>query len=244
VSQHGKDQLWSAAGAEPADAEPTVTLPAHASAERSSDEIDFEPPSRLCPHCATISHTAGPFCPQCGGQFSGSRRGRVSTRVKFAAAGVAALLVLGGAGVAVAIKHHHDSEVAAQHRRAVAAARARAEAQARAQAVAKARVAARQAKLAAEKTDRQALESQLETAITSDATRKANQGLLTSGPAHTTNCTPVSGGSSESLNQASGTYSCIAEYQTNSDGTSSGYNYTGTIDFANGSMTWQLGSGA
>ncbi len=63
------------------------------------------------------------------------------------------------------------------------------------------------------------------------------------GPAQSTTCTPVSGGSSQNLSQSTGTYSCIAVYQTNADGTQSGYNYTGTINFDTGSETWQLGNG-
>jgi hypothetical protein len=87
------------------------------------------------------------------------------------------------------------------------------------------------------------METQLQNAITKDATQKANQDLLLSGPAQSTTCTPVSGGSSQNLSQSTGTYSCIAVYQTNSDGTQSGYNYTGTINFDTGDETWQLGNG-
>jgi hypothetical protein len=166
----------------------------------------------------------------------------MSTRVKVVAACVAALLVLGGAGIAVAIKAHHDSQVAAQHRDAVAAARTRARAAADAQAAAQAQQAAQQAQQAAEVSSRQSLETQLQNAITKDATDKADQGLLTNGPAQSTTCTPVSGGSSQNLNQSSGTYSCIAVDQTNSDGTQSGYSYTGTINFDTAEITWQLGA--
>ncbi len=185
-------------------------------------------PARLCPHCAAPSQTAGEFCPYCGRRFSGGGRSGFSTRVKWALAGLAVLLVLGGAGVAVAIKLHHDDQVAAQHQRAAAAATARAQ-------------AARRAAQAAEVSSRQSLETGLQDAITKDATQKANQGLLFSGAPTSTVCTPVSGGSSQDLSKATGTYSCSAEYQTNSDGTSSGYRYTGTINFATGLTSWQLG---
>ena len=165
----------------------------------------------------------------------------MSTGVKVAVACVVALLVLGGAGVAVAIKVHHDNQVTAQHRRAAAAARVRAAAAAQAQAAQQAQQAARQAQQAAEVTARQGVETQLQTNITNDATQKFNQGLLTNGPITTTSCTPISGGSSLNLSGSTGTYSCIAVYQTNSDGTQSGYRYSGTINFDTGSMTWQLG---
>ena len=141
-------------------------------------------PARLCPHCAAPSQTAGEFCPYCGRRFSGGGRSGFSTRVKWALAGLAVLLVLGGAGVAVAIKLHHDDQVAAQHQRAAAAATARAQ-------------AARRAAQAAEVSSRQSLETGLQDAITKDATQKANQGLLFSGAPTSTVCTPVSGGSSQ-----------------------------------------------
>ena len=93
------------------------------------------------------------------------------------------------------------------------------------------------------KEQRQGLESQLQTEITKDATKKVNAGLLVSGPAQSTTCTPVNGGSSQKLSESTGTYTCLAIYQTNSDGTSSGYGYSGTINFETGMFTWQLERG-
>ena len=206
-----------------------------------------ETPTRVCPHCAALSQISGDFCPHCGRRFTADG-GRTSGRVKIMIGLVCALLLLGGAGVSVAIKIHHDNQVAAQHRRELAAADARAAAAraraaaARARAAAgRATAAARQAQEQAEVTQRQALETQLQNSITQDATSKANQGLLTNGPAQSTSCTRVSGGSSQNLSQSTGTYSCIAVYQTNSDGTQSGYRYTGTVNFDTSSYTWQLG---
>ena len=60
--------------------------------------------------------------------------------------------------------------------------------------------------------------------------------MLINGPALSTTCTPVNGGSSTTLSQSSGTYSCIAIYQYNGDGTSTGYDYTGTINLDTGSF--------
>jgi Protein of unknown function (DUF2510) len=185
-------------------------------------------PARICPSCSALSNVTGEFCPHCGAPFSGAqRRAGISTRVKVAAASLAALLVLGGAGVAVAIKLHHDSQVAAQHHRAAAAATARQQ--------------QAQAQHEAEISNRQGLESQLQTSITNDATQKADEGLLDNGPATSTTCTPLSGGSSQDLSQSTGTYSCLAAYQANSDGTSTGYSYTGDINFDTGMLTWHLG---
>jgi type II secretory pathway pseudopilin PulG len=159
----------------------------------------------------------------------------MSTRVKVIAGCLVPLLVLGGAGVAVAIKLHHDSQVTAQHSRAAAAAKQREQQLQQQQQV-------QQTQRATKISARQDAETQLQTAITKDATDKANQGVLTSGPAQSTSCTGVSGGSSQSLSESTGTYNCIAVYQTASDGTQSGYRYSGTIDFDTGSMTWQLGA--
>jgi type II secretory pathway pseudopilin PulG len=192
-----------------------------------------ELPTRVCPHCAALSITAGDFCPHCGSQFSRPARSGFSTRAKVATATVLVLLVLGAAGVAVAIKLYHDSQVAAQHGRAVAAAHAAAKAQ-----------AAQQAQQQTEAATRQTAEQQLQTDITNDATKKLQSGLLINGPISNTTCTPVSGGSSTNLSQSTGTYNCLAVYQTNSDGTSTGYHYTGTIDFNSGMLSWQLGGGS
>ncbi|MFL5821924.1 MAG: hypothetical protein ACJ764_00620 [Solirubrobacteraceae bacterium] len=145
--------------------------------------------------------------------------------------------------MAVAIKLHNDSVAAAKHRQAAVAA-------ARARTLREQRLHQQQAQQREQKAERQvevtmrkSLESQLDAAITKDATHNADTGLLTSGPAQSTTCTPVSGGSSQNLSQSTGTYSCIAVYQTNSDGTQSGYRYGGTINFNSGEMTWQLGGG-
>lgn len=210
----------------------------HVAAEVAEEREVPAGPTRLCPHCAALSHTAGDFCPYCGGRFSaqgGGGSSRMSTRVKVIAGCLVPLLVLGGAGVAVAIKLHHDSQVTAQHSRAAAAAKQREQQLQQQQQV-------QQTQRATKISARQDAETQLQTAITKDATDKANQGVLTSGPAQSTSCTGVSGGSSQSLSESTGTYNCIAVYQTASDGTQSGYRYSGTIDFDTGSMTWQLGA--
>lgn len=201
-------------------------------------------PTRLCPHCAALSHGEGDFCPYCGGRFSEPRRGsRVSTRVKIAGALVIALLVLGGAGVAVAIKLHHDDQVAALHKQQQQEQLRRQQQLQQQQRRRQQEQQQQQQQRQAEISSRQSLESQLQNAVTKDATSKANDGTLTNGPAQSTTCTPVSGGSSQNLSQSSGTYSCTAVYSTNSDGTQTGYRYTGTINFDTGEMTWQLGGG-
>ncbi len=203
-------------------------------------------PERVCPHCAALSQVAGDFCPECGRRFFGeSSPSRLSGRAKIAILGVVALLVLGAAGAAVAIKLHHDNQVTAQ-RRAAAAARARAAAVAlagqRAAAQAKQQQQQQQQQQqAAETTTRQGEETTLQQSITKDAQQQVNNGVLT-GPILSTTCTPVSGGSSTNLSSSTGTYECIAANKINSDGTSSGYRFSGTIDFSAGTETWHLGS--
>jgi hypothetical protein len=205
--------------------------------EEPSPEGAPEPPSalptRLCPHCATLSNTTGNFCPYCGSRFGSSGGSRVSSGVKWLAAGVVALLVLGGAGTAIAIKVHHDNQVAAQHRLA-------SERQQQQQQLRQQQQEQQQAKIAQRQSD----ENQLQSAITNAANKDVNNGVLTSGIVQSTTCTPVSGGSSQNLSESTGTYSCIAVYQTNGDGTQSGYRFGGTINFATESMTWQLGGPA
>jgi nucleoid-associated protein YgaU len=154
--------------------------------------------------------------------------------------GVVSLLVLGGAGAAIAIKIHHDNQVTAQRRSAAAAhARAAAAALAQQQAAQQAQQQ-KQARHAAQTVVRQAEETSLQQSITKDAQQQVSGGLLT-GPILSTSCTPLSGGSSQNLASSSGTYECIAVNKINADGTSSGYRYSGTIDFSSGSTTWHLG---
>lgn len=194
-------------------------------------------PTRVCPHCAALSQSAGDFCPECGHSFAEGRRvSGISRRAKSAMLGVVSLLVLGGAGAAIAIKIHHDNQVSARQRSA-AAAHARAAAAALAQQQAQQQ---QQADQAAQTTLRQGEETLLRQSITKDAQQQVNSGLLT-GPILSTSCTPLSGGSSQNLASSSGTYECIAVNKIHADGTSSGYRFSGTIDFSTGSTTWHLG---
>ena len=199
-------------------------------------------PTRVCPHCAALSQTDGEYCPHCGQAFS-SHPARSSRRTKLVLATLAILLLLGGAGTAVAIKVHHDNQVTARHH---------VEAATRARAVAAKRAAEEQAQDAREAAEhqretetheRETLEKGLEAAITKTAQKDAEENTLLEGPIKATTCTPVSGGSSQDLSQSTGTYTCLAANKTNTDGTESGYTFTGTINFKTGSTTWQLGHG-
>jgi hypothetical protein len=157
-------------------------------------------------------------------------------------ASLVVVLLLGAAGAAVAIKVHHDNQVAARHR-SEAAARAREEAGKRAseeQARASREAEARQHD--AEVHERERLETGLESAITKAAEKDVEETPGLEGPIKSTTCTPLSGGSSQDLSQSTGTYTCLAVNKTNADGTESGYHFTGTINFKTGSYTWQFGS--
>ncbi len=179
----------------PAEQTPTVgefSAPAGTNGTENG-AANHEVPTRVCPHCATLSHTSGDFCPHCGGRFSGGARARgsrLSKRVKVVGASVLLLLVLGGAGVAVAIKLHDDSVAAAQQHRSAAAAAAAAQARKQQQLQRQQQQQQQQQAQQAEVTVRQTAENELQQAITKDAANKANQGLLTNGTATSTTCTP------------------------------------------------------
>jgi Tfp pilus assembly protein PilX len=165
----------------------------------------------------------------------------MSRRTKLVLAALLVLLVLGGAGAAVAIKVHHDNQVTARHR-VEAAARARAAAARRAsEEQARASREAQEHQREAETHERESLEKGLETAITKDAQHRTEENTFLEGPIKSTTCTPTSGGSSQDLSQSTGTYSCLAVNKVEGDGTQSGYRFTGTINFKTGSYTWRLG---
>lgn len=239
-------QATTASGAPPSVAlsQPTQGQPAHpggaddqpsrlsdpASSPGDGTNAARPVPTRVCAHCAALSHTGGEFCPECGHAFaSGRKASGVSRRAKFAMLGVLALLIFGGAGAAIAIKIHHDNQVTAQRHSAAAAALARQQAQQQ-----------QQTQNAGETALRQGDETSLQQSITKDAQQQVNNGVLT-GPILSTSCTPLSGGSSQNLSSSTGTYDCIAVNKINSDGTSSGYRYSATIDFSSGSASWHLG---
>jgi hypothetical protein len=82
----------------------------------------------------------------------------------------------------------------------------------------------------------------LQNSITKDANGRVTSGTL-NGPAITsTSCTPLGGGSTDDLTAHTGTFTCIAIDQTNSDGTQQGYSFSATVNYDTGSYTWQLAS--
>ncbi len=196
------------------------------------DESDA--PTRLCPRCSTQSRTSGEYCPQCGASFIRRRR-RPSKRVAIVS-GLVAILVLAGAGVGIALKVSSDNRAEAERQRQTEQAeRERAEEADRQQAEAEAEQALEDVQLAG----REDLETGLEEAITEDAEGLVADGLL-DGPILETSCDPTGGGSTDPA-ATTGQYECIAVNEENDDGTSSGYTYTGTINYEEFTFTWQIG---
>jgi hypothetical protein len=199
-------------------------------------------PERLCPHCATISQTAGEYCPHCGKAFA--KRQRLSKHVRVAIVAVLVVVLLGGAGAGVALKIHHDEQVEAQHKAAVAAARSKqlekehteaAELEAKANSARE----ATEAKASKEK-ERKVSEAELEKSVETYAKKLVSEGTLEE-PILGVSCTPVSGGSSTELGPSSGTFSCIAITKYEAGGEESGTHFSATIDFAKGTYSYRLG---
>jgi hypothetical protein len=198
-------------------------------------------PTRLCPHCATVSRTAGEYCPQCGKSYL--KKGRLSKRSRIAVLIGLLILVLGGAGAAIAIKDHQNEESRRKHAAAVAAAAlaARAKRERHEEAQREAADEKRVQRESAEK-ERGSEEKELEKAVETDAKKLVSDETL-SKPILGASCTSVSGGSSVELHSPTGSYDCIAITKRESGGEVSGYRFSGTIDFANGRFSYHLGSG-
>jgi type II secretory pathway pseudopilin PulG len=190
---------------------------------------------RVCPKCSAQELTTGDHCPQCGAAYI-RRKGRIrgaSRRAKTIVGVVVGLLLIGGAATWVLLKVQHDNDVAAQHKQKQQQAQQQAAAQATAQ---QAIDRANQEK----RTLRAGIVTSLQDSVTRDAKKSVDQGVLT-GPILSTSCTAVGGGSTDDLTAHTGNFSCIAVNKQNSDGTSEGYRYSGTVNYEDGSYTWHLG---
>jgi ribosomal protein L40E len=198
-------------------------------------------PTRVCRRCSAQAQTNSLNCPHCGASYLRGFKG-LHRRTRVALVVLPLLLVLGGAGGAVALKLHHDDVV--KHKREVAQARADAKRKAAAE-EARRRAAAKRAQAAIDQVkidERKSMEHDLRAAITKDAQKDIDEGVL-DGPAIShTSCNAIAGGS-DSLSEPTARYDCLAVNETSSDGTEHGYQFTGTINFNTGSYTWRLGSG-
>lgn len=193
--------------------------------------------TRVCRKCSTQSTTSGKFCPNCGNGFERGGAPRVNKNSLIA--GVLAVVLIAATTVGFALKNRHDSNAEAARVAAVAKSET-----ARLAAVAKSE-AADNAKIKsdaddAERKQRAAWVTALESYIKKDAKKKVGEGIL-DGPILSGSCTATGGGSTDDLTALTGTFDCMAVNKENKDDTMSGYSYAGTIDWQTGEFTWRLG---
>lgn len=203
--------------------------------EESPGQQDGPLTTKVCARCSVQSQTTGGFCPNCGASFDRSRQGRNRT-FKVVAIALAAVIILGGGATAIALSVANNNEIAAQR---VAAKQAKAEADAEAEQLATA-ASAQEASDTTERDLRKTSVAGIEASITTDAQTKVTDGLL-EGPITNSSCTPLGGGSTDDLTAITTTFTCIAINKENADGTSSGYRFSATMNWDDGSYTWHLG---
>lgn len=190
--------------------------------------------TKVCPKCSVQAAVPGGFCPNCGASYDKSAR-RFKPSRKALVISLVALLVVGGTtGTVLAVQH--SQAVAAEEeaeRRAKTAAKAAADRKAR-----EAEEAA--ARDDAERAIRTLIVTGLEDSVQKDAVERVTEGRL-DGPIERTECTPLGGGSIDDLTAITGTFECIAVNQKNEDGTESGYVFSATVNWDEGSYSWRLG---
>lgn len=179
---------------------------------------------RVCRKCSTQSENSGDFCPNCGKSYT---RKSLSKRTKIITGVATAVVVFGGGGTATVV-------AVVNHNHHVKAAKAAAAQEAAAQ-------EAQDASDEQERADREATVKEMEETITKDAQKEVSKGLLT-GPIKYTSCDPLGGGSTDDLTAITTTFTCIAVNKENDDGTVSGYSYSATMNWTEGTYSWQLGS--
>ncbi len=100
--------------------------------------------------------------------------------------------------------------------------------------------AAQEAKDVIERASRAAAVKGIEASVLKMAKTNAKNGV-TKGPIKSVSCVPVAGGSTDDLTQKTTKFECFAVYKVNSDGTSDGYYYNATENWADGSYTYGFG---
>lgn len=206
---------------------------------------------RVCKKCSTQATTNGDYCPHCGASYvhesrvagvASAARGRFEgtspkARKAFAVGLSVLLLLLVGGGIAAKVSS--DNADAARERSAQKAAAERDAAEAEA-AQAQADADAEQADAEAElrKARRSAVRS-LQKSVTADAQKSVDNGLL-DGPIIKTSCQAVGGGSTDNLDESTTKFECLAINEELSGGQSRGYPYDATMNWDDGSYTWQL----
>ncbi|MCZ2404575.1 hypothetical protein IV498_15665 [Paenarthrobacter sp. Z7-10] len=220
---------------------PTSALETEISVLSDPSSDSPQPLDKVCPKCSVRTRTAGAFCPQCGAPYAGHRRGfKVSRRVILI---ILAVLVVVGAAVGILVSVQHTNQLNAEKAAAVQAAdvaRKReadaAKTAADAAASADAAAAAKATKDDAERAVRAIIVKALEGSVLKDAKSRVTDGTLM-GPISSASCTPVGGGSTDDLTAITGTFECIAVNKTDADGSSSGYRFSGTANWNDGSYS-------
>ncbi|MBT1002216.1 hypothetical protein KIH31_06345 [Paenarthrobacter sp. DKR-5] len=196
-------------------------------------------PVKVCSKCSVQTRTVGNFCPNCGAAYiSRKPRLRMTKRTAFISLAVVVFVAI---FAAIGLGIQHNNELKAQQDAASAAAEASASASASASAEASASAAAKEASDEAARDLRKSYVSALEASIVKDAKSRVTDGTL-DGPILSASCTPLGGGSVDDLTSLTGTFECIAVNKKNSDGSASGYRFSATIDWNEGSYSWHLGS--
>lgn len=194
--------------------------------------------TRVCRRCSVQSQTQGDFCPNCGRSFS---RRAISQRARVAIVAAVVLVLLGGAGAALAVKVNNDRAEEAANEAAEAKAAAKSEREAEEEAAAKRAADTKRAAQEGERDQRADLIKQMQKSITKDARSDVGNGLL-DGPIFYTSCDPLGGGSIDDLTELTTTFECIAVNEKRKDGTARGYVYSATMNWDEYSWGWRLGA--
>ncbi len=152
-----------------------------------------------------------------------------------------ALLLVAGAGAGYAVKVDRDAD--ARERREQAEARERAEDRRERARIAAEKAEAEEQELAEfteeiEVDGRRDLVQALRKSVTADFRKRVSEGVL-EGPILGTSCVPVSGGI-EDLDEATGKFECLVATERTGDSGRRGYGVDATINYTQGSYTWQL----
>lgn len=205
-----------------------------------------EPRTKVCRKCSVQSLTAGGYCPSCGTPYIATRRlAKVKKRTVLISAAVLIAMI---AGIGITLNVQHTNQVnaeqaaaEAENKRQADAAEAEKKRQAEATRAAAAATAAKEAADASKRELRKLIVTSLEDSVKKDAESRVTKGVL-EGPITRASCTPLGGGSSDDLTAITGTFQCIAVNKTETDGTSSGYRFSATVNWNDGSYSWHLGS--
>jgi hypothetical protein len=209
-----------------------------AARERTRAEVQaaFAPRTQTCPSCGREEATSSRNCPHCGASYVFTQP-KLSKRAKlWIAAGLALVLIAGGVAYLLAspsINHLKKSAAEKQAQRDAAFIK-------RETARLKADQRLHRGRGAAAGEARPALETDLKTAIASDARARVAAGTL-KGPIQTADCTPVTHGPFVPTSLRGG-YECIAVSSQIAKGVQVGgqigYPFWAIVDYKRGTFAW------